>query len=268
MNVLCPIQFTALTEREFASTSWFVMHHVFAMHRELGRLCRESVYRNDLAVRLRPEHGGSVLTEVPITVWLEDFVKVYRLDWVLLPGFITELKTLLALTKGCDAQLLNYLLLIGMPMGKLINLRTPSVEYRTVNATVSPEERLRFRLCVDEWRPVTTRCRLMADIVESCLKAWGAYLDFHLYREALIHFLGGETKVLRQVELARAGEVIGKHDASLLIDGWALEVTGLPVIALKEYEVHLRRLLTLTSLEGMQWVNLHHQIASFITITR
>ena len=104
-----------------------VMFHVFASQNELGCLCDEAVYQNDIALRLEAAGLGPVAKEVPVSVSLRDFTKTYCLDLVVQESFISELKTSITLSKEHDSQLLNYLLLLETPHGKLINLRPSAI---------------------------------------------------------------------------------------------------------------------------------------------
>lgn len=234
------------------------MKHVFASHNKLGRLCDESVYRNDIARRLRKVGLGPIHTEVPLTVSLNTFRKTYRLDLVADDSFIAELKTNEALIKQNESQLLNYEFIAGVPHGKLINLRPPDVEYRTVNAMVPPEDRRIYQLTTKDWSAQSARCDLLLSTLDECLKTWGAYLDFNLYREALIHFLGGEDKVCRRIELTCEQQLLGTQSMDMVDDQVAFEVTAIPPDKRDAHATHLGRLLGLTSLKTIQWINLHH----------
>jgi GxxExxY protein len=264
----CPIPFRRLTRPEFDEMSRLVMAHVFASQNELGRLCDEAVYQNDVALRLEAAGLGPVVKEVPITVAWRDFTKTYYLDLVVQAGFIGELKTVAALLKEHDSQLLGYLLLVNVPHGKLVNLRPPSVEYRTVNAVVAAEDRRVFSMATDCWQPQTYRCRELLDLLKELLDAWGAFLECHLYEEALIHFLGGESRVRQCVPLIRAGLPLGTQAATLLTDSIAFRITALAPDAREGYETHLRRFLALTPLTTLHWVNLHHHELQLVTLTR
>lgn len=70
----------ALTQPQFSDIAYGVMREAFSVHKELGRLFDEAVYRNALADRL-----SDVLTEVRIDVRFQDFQKVYFMD-VLVSG--------------------------------------------------------------------------------------------------------------------------------------------------------------------------------------
>lgn len=57
-----------LTEDEFRHVDYALMGLAFAAHKELGRLCDESVYREFLRVRWVEAGHGSATAEVPITL--------------------------------------------------------------------------------------------------------------------------------------------------------------------------------------------------------
>jgi GxxExxY protein len=264
----CPIRLRHLARPEFDAMSREVMAHVFASQNELGCLCDEAVYQNDIALRLEAAGLGPVAKEVPVMVSLRDFTKTYYLDLVAQESFISELKTTITLTKEHDSQLLNYLLLTETPHGKLVNLRPRSVEYRTVNAVVSATERRLFTFATDHWRPQTPRCGLLAEVFAELLTVWGAFLDYHLYEEALIHFLGGESRVRQRVPLTRAGFSLGTQLIMLVTDSIAFRVTALAPEARNGYEAQLRRFLALTPLTALHWLNLHHHEVQLVTLTR
>ncbi|MGD0744266.1 MAG: GxxExxY protein [Verrucomicrobiota bacterium] len=268
MNISARMPLKRLTRQEFDALSRKIMAHVFASQNELGRLCDEAVYQSDIALRLQAGGLGPVATEVPLSVSLRDFTKNYRLDLVIQESFIMELKTAVALVSEHDSQLLNYLLITGAPHGKLVNLRPASVEYRTVNAAVSAAERHRYRLATERWQPQTSRCRLLPEILTEMVAAWGAFLDCHLYEEALIHFLGGEAKVLQKAPLQRNGLPLGTQTVPLVADSAAFRLTALAPEGCNAYEAHLRRFLALTPLVALHWINLHHHEIQFTTITR
>ena len=64
----CPLQFRRLSRPEFDEMSRRVMAHVFASRNELGRLCDEAVYKNDIALRLETAGLEPLAKEVPVTV--------------------------------------------------------------------------------------------------------------------------------------------------------------------------------------------------------
>jgi len=82
-----------LTEEEFKRLDYQVMHHAFASHNQLGRLCDEAVYHNDLASRLEARDLGPVRKKVPVTVSYREFRKMYYLDLVVGDSAIYELNS-------------------------------------------------------------------------------------------------------------------------------------------------------------------------------
>ncbi|MBM3878691.1 MAG: GxxExxY protein [Verrucomicrobia bacterium] len=64
-----------LSQSEFRDLSYTVMRHVFDMHRDLGRLFDEKIYKRELARR-----APAIRLEVPVTVSLGSFTKKYFLD--------------------------------------------------------------------------------------------------------------------------------------------------------------------------------------------
>ena len=73
----CPIPLRRLTRPEFDELSRLFMAQVFASQNELGRLCDEVVYQNDIALRLEAAGLGPVAKEVPVTVTWRDFTKTH-----------------------------------------------------------------------------------------------------------------------------------------------------------------------------------------------
>ena len=96
MPITSPLPPSHTTQEEFAQLDYLVMRHAFESQNQLGRLCDELIYQNDLAARLRAA-GLPVQTEVPITVTCRDFAKTYSLDLVVADAGIYELKTALGL---------------------------------------------------------------------------------------------------------------------------------------------------------------------------
>ena len=113
MSVSCPFEPRPLTAEEFQELDYRVMGHAFASQNELGRLCEEDAYQRDLQARLLADGFRAVFIEVPVTVSHADFTKVYYLDLVA-DNAIYELKTAAALCSQHQAQLLNYLFLLGV----------------------------------------------------------------------------------------------------------------------------------------------------------
>lgn len=261
MPTKLPIQFRRLSYEEFAKAAYEVMEAVFAAHNDLGRLFDEVVYRDEIARRLE---GARV--EVPIEVSFEDFRKTYYLDLLWADGAIFEFKAVEKLVDRHRAQMLNYLLLVDSPHGKLVNLRPESVEHEFVNAALTRADRICFAVEDDGFAEIGDGSPGLRELLVPMLRDWGVGLDSNLYEEALTHFLGGEDRVLRPIEIRVGNKLFGQVMRAVTPNA------GFKVTTLGEgksrYEGHLRRFLAHTSLESMQWINIGRKVVSFKTIKR
>lgn len=189
MPIIAPFALSPVGQEEFAELDYRVMRAAFDSQNQLGRLCEEAIYQNDLAARLTAA-GTPAVKEVPVTITHGDFSKTYLLDLVIANAGIYELKTAVALAGAHEAQLLNYLFLCGAHHGKLINFRPAHVESRFVNTTLSQTERRQFTVEMDAWHERDQTDRIFRESLLGLLKDWGCWLDLELYTEALIHFAG------------------------------------------------------------------------------
>ena len=92
----CPLPIRSLSREEFEERDRIVMSCAYASQNELGRLCDERVYENDMAARLHAAGFSEIHTQVPLTVSHRDFAKTYRLD-LIADGALYELKSVAAL---------------------------------------------------------------------------------------------------------------------------------------------------------------------------
>ncbi len=256
-----------IEQAEFAKLDYEVMRHAFASQNELGRLCDEVIYQNDLALRLEASGLGPIRKEVPETVSHGDFSKTYSLDLVVGDAAIYELKTAVCLVPEHDAQLLNYLFLEGAHHGKLINFRPPQVETRFVNTGLTPQARRRLKINTSRWREADNASKALRETLVGLLEDWGAFLEIPLYLDALIHFCGGEDKVIRAVPLSRNGVPLGRQHFHFAGPETAFRLTALTNDA-EAYEQQLRSLLRHSPLPAVQWMNLAHHRIEFVTLTK
>ncbi len=254
MPVDCAIEIDALDQERFHAVDKQVMGHAFAIHNTLGRFCDERIYQEELARRCR-KSGLDVLREVLLRVSHMDFAKSYYIDMILERGAAYELKTVEALSGGHQRQLINYLLLAGMHHGKLINLRPASVESRFVSTQLRPSDRAHVIFDDREWVSVDRGSERLRDILSELFVEWGAFLDVNLYREAIVHFMGGQDAVIRLVPIEVVGRVVGSQKMCLLGPDAAWHISALRKHA-QSYETHMRRLLKHSPLNRLQWINL------------
>jgi GxxExxY protein len=266
MPSTCPLAIRSLTPDAFDELDYRVMGHAFAAQNELGRLCEEGPYQRDLQARLRADGFQDVQIEVPIHVSHADFSKTYYLDLVA-DHAVYELKTVAALTNEHTAQLLNYLFLLGIHRGKLINFRPPQVQGRIHATGLSAEKRHEFQFDTSRWQDLTPQCATLGTMMHDLLADWGAFLDFNLYEQALTHFLGGELRVVQRLPLRRQSIALGNQTFHVHAPGAAFQVSAVTdhVAATEE---HLRRLLALTELRSLQWINLCQAEVGLVTLLR
>ena len=267
MPIVSPICLRPIGQEEFARIDYQVMRHAFDSQNELGRLCDEIIYQNDLAARLEAAGSGPVRREVPVTVSHRDFAKTYRLDLVVEDAAIYELKTEVRLAADHDAQLLNYLFLHGAHHGKLVNFRPAQVESKFVNTSLTAEARRKFTVETQRWRETDQASHTLRTTVLELLEDWGAFLELPLYLEALTHFLGGEPKVARMVELRRNGVLLGYQRFNLISEDTAFRLTALTGNA-EPYERQLLALLCHSPLRTLQWINVGGHRIQFVTLTK
>jgi GxxExxY protein len=253
-----------LTPAEFDSVDRDVMGCAFASQNELGRLCDERIYEKDIALRLR-SLGRRVETQMPVVVSHRTFSKTYRLDLVC-DHAVYDAKTVSALTGAHKSQVLNYAMLLDIRHLKLLNFRTPRVQGQLCFNPITEGLRCQYHIDDSHFRELSSGCRDLVATLGALLQDWGAFLEARLYEEALIHFLGGEGKCVRRIELQRSGNLLGTHEIAMhsLTHFFVLSAVTHDADA---YGQHLRRLLRLTGLAGLQWINLNHHRIEIATLT-
>jgi len=264
MPIHCPIKIAALNENEFEAVDYRVMGHAYASQNKLGRFCEEWAYEADLKERLRADGFRSVQTQVPVVVEHGDFSKTYRLDMVA-DSAVYELKTDHTIVAEHEAQLFGYLFLLGVQRGKLLNFRPPKVQGKLIATSLDHESRRQFSVVADRWEEITPDCARLRQTLLELLSDWGVFLTASLYQEALVHLFGGVDSVERPVRLHRENVILGSQKMLLCSPCVAFRATAYTE-ATSHVEVHLRRLLALTDLKALQWVNLNHAKVEFTTL--
>lgn len=253
MPIRCSLPMRVVEQDEFHKVDREVMRIVFDIHNTLGRTFDEKVYQNELWYRCRQE-GITASTESCVHVSYESFQKDYYLDLVIDNSIIYELKTTDALVPAHKRQAINYLALTGLQHGKLINFRPASVESKFVSTRLTPAARGEYNIVRNGWNcdsPVGNR---LVDILDELLDDWGVFLEADLYLDAMIHFLGGEEKVRRPVDVICNGRFLGHQKMPLLDDDIAFYVSA--VTRNKNYyKTHLQRRVRNLKLRALQWIN-------------
>lgn len=103
---------------------------VFEINKILGPGFLEKVYENALVFELE-KRGLKAESQVPIKVFYKQkAVGEYVADLLVEDKVIVELKTVEALDKIHEAQLLNYLKATGIRVGMLVNFKHPKAEIK------------------------------------------------------------------------------------------------------------------------------------------
>ena len=97
-------------------------------HRLLGSGLLESVYEKALVHELRLR-GMQVHQQCPVTVRYKDLtIDGQRLDLLVDPGVVVELKTVERLMPAHEGQLVSYLKSTGLRLGLLINFHAETIK--------------------------------------------------------------------------------------------------------------------------------------------
>jgi len=239
-----------MSQTEFGTLAYEVMRTVFAIRDEFGRFFDEKIYKRELMHRF-----PGVELEVAVQVVHGTFRKLYLLDVLVNDGALFEFKTVDTLNPRHEAQLLNYLLLVELAHGKLVNLRPEVIGQKFVNTSLRLADRLQFVVDRCGWDDGVDGAGLFQDTLSAMLQDLGTGLELTLYDEALVHFFGGEAQVIQDVEVRTPDHVLGSQKMRLAAPGVAFKITGLEE-SLKDFEAHALRLLQHTSLKAVLWANI------------
>ena len=115
---------------EINEVTYAIRGAVFEVNKVLGPGFLEKVYENALVVELK-ERGIKAESQVSITVCYKGKpVGEYIADILVENKVIVEHKTVEAIDKIHEAQLLNYLKATGIRVGILVNFKHPKAEIR------------------------------------------------------------------------------------------------------------------------------------------
>jgi len=256
-----------IAESEFHLLDYKIMELVFSIHKDLGRFCDEKIYQNELSYRCKKMGIAKVATEVPIQVSYKDFIKHYYMDLLVNNAVLYEFKAVKNLTGEHQKQALNYLLLMGMQNGKLVNMRPQSVQYRFVSTKLTPEKRYKFTIDDQEWKNIDEDSIWLKRLMAKLLSEWGVFLDTNLFYDAIKHFQGGEENIVKKIEIVRDSRILGTQKAHLLNPTVAFKISAVTKDG-SFYEKHLHRFISHTSLRAIQWINFDHDKIVFKTILK
>jgi GxxExxY protein len=249
MPIDSAIPIACISQQEYHEIDERMVGHAMAIHNQLGRLLDEVVYKKELAERCAKD-GMPAHREVRIRVTHRDFVKDYFIDMLLCGSTIVEAKTVKETFAAHKGQGINYLLLAGAHHGSLVNFRPPRLKRHFLSTRLTHEQRRHFKTIEAGWPKNEGHERLRGCVIELASDI-GLGLDLPLYRQAIAHL----TKSPRQlVSLKSGASNLGHHEMALLNEDVGIAVTALP--DQDEFRLHLSRLLQITTLAGIAWINL------------
>ncbi len=254
MGVYCSKKIVVKSQDEFHAIDRIVTGAAFSVQNSMGRFFDEKIYQSVLGERCEAAELSSS-REVEVRVSYKEYTKIYKLDLLVDNGVVYELKTVKSLNASHKNQLLNYLFLLGLQHGKLLNFRASSVECEYVSTTLTFQDRLDFKMITSGFFEKSDRCRLLQTSLESLLGEWGTRLDKNLYSDALTHFLGGVETVVSSVDVYDKQRVVGSQKMHLLDQKTAFHLSSVRD-AQRSYENNLRHLISHTTLSAVQWVNM------------
>jgi GxxExxY protein len=257
----------AYDQENFHAVDRRIMGVVFDVHNEFGRLLDEELYKLEISERCLVLGIQPVEREVRIQVRHATFSKDYYMDLLFCRGVMLEAKVAEALVPAHRSQALNYLLLAGLKHGRLVNLRSDRVQHEFISTTLTQEERRRFEVVEQEWLELGDRSRLLKMTMTELLTDWGAFLDVGLYREALVHFMGGPGIVCQPVQVHSGLRTLGVQNLNLVDAETAFAVTTKQT-DVGAFRDHLSRLLYHTKLKAIQWINLNRHLVEFTTLKK
>ncbi len=266
MSVQCKEKIERKSQDEFHAVDRFVTGAAFSVQNSMGRFFDEKIYQSVLTEHCR-EAGLAAIREVEVRVSYRDYTKAYKLDLLVENGVVYELKAVKALNASHRNQLLNYLFLLGLHHGKLLNFRTTSVEHEYVSTSLTFQERLDFKLMTSGFSETSNQCRLLQTCFENLLGEWGARLDVNLYSDALTHFLGGVDNVICPVDVYDKQRVVGNQQMHLLDQKTAFHISSISK-SKTSYENNIRSLLGHTALSAIQWINMNGNAITLKTLSK
>jgi GxxExxY protein len=197
MPVKTCIPIRRLSQPEFGEISFEVMRHVFAIHNDLGRFFDEKIYKRELAHRML-----DVRLEEPIEIVFGTFRKPLFIDVLVGDGAIFEFKAVESLIGRHRSQLLQYLMLVDVAHGKLINIRSEDIEHEFVNAHRKLSDRTTFEVIARAWNSALPGTDQLCEFFWDSFSISGPDSIFRFTRKQLSIALAERTRWTRKLTSA------------------------------------------------------------------
>jgi GxxExxY protein len=267
MPIEVSLEIQVLNQADFHTLHHQLLGIVFEVHNQFGRFLNEMLFKKEIAARCEAAGLGPALREIQVRVSHDGFCKDYFLDLLLCHSLLVEIKAAETLTLAHRSQTLNYVLLIGLRHGSLINLRPERVQHEFVSTGLTPEKRRQFAVIEKGWRALDDESKWLKDKTIALLEDWSAFLEISLYRDAIAHFLGGAQTVVKPVPVYSGHRLLGEQPVHLLNSETAFAFTAITGDR-SGMEEHQRRFLRHTPLKAVQWINLNHHEIEFRTLIK
>lgn len=115
---------------EIEETITAIVNCAYKVHGQLKQGFEEKVYKNAMFIEMK-KSGLDVKTEVPINVYYDDVVVgQYRADIIVNGNVIIELKANQSLCVANEVQLVNYLTVLRIDNGLLINFGSDHLQIK------------------------------------------------------------------------------------------------------------------------------------------
>jgi len=256
-----------ISEKQFHEIDYQITGLAFQVHNDLGHLYNEKIYQHELANRCHKAGFNNVQMEVPIVVSHKDFTKKYYVDLLIDNSVIYELKAANSLTSSHEKQIINYLMLLELHHGQLINFKTMSIKKRFISTSIDKTDRYNFDINYTYWLDLDSDAIWFKKMMNDLIKDWGVFLDLNLFYDAICYFRGGVEKVINNLIVVNEGIKLGEQKVHLLNSKTAFKITAISR-DFKYYEEHMKRFLHYVDLEAIQWVNFNKRKITFKTIRK
>lgn len=265
MPIIPSIPIAPCSQERFGKLAYDVMHHVFAIHDEYGRFFSELIYKRELARRM-----AGLELEVRIDVVHDSFNKTYFADAIADRTGLFEFKAAEAIHPRHIAQATHYLLLLGLHHGKVLNMRTESVEHQFVNIQSRLSDLRNPKINDTAYLPNSPGAKELRDLFLGLISDWGSGLDITLYEEAITHFLGGELIVFKKIPINGTGGELAHQHMRLAHPNTVFKITAFTNESTSQsnFRVHAQKLLNHTPLHFIQWINVQQKEITFTTMQR
>ncbi|MGB0745108.1 MAG: GxxExxY protein [Opitutales bacterium] len=248
------IPVTCIDQSAFKNIDYIVMGLAYETQNEIGRHFDESIFKHCLFEKMT-DSGLDIQVESPIKLTHKSYEKIFYVDLIVNHSVPYEFKATSDFHPKHDAQLLQYLHLLDLHHGKLINSRTTSVKGRFVSTQSTNASRREFHLNDSELAD-STETKIILSIFEELLLDWGTSLELSTYNDALPAILPNARK--KAVEIRYNGTKVGTVELILASPDSGLFITAFGQDRLA-YCRHLNNILTLSSLECIHWINMNKQ---------